>query len=521
MRFPYKAVSAVPPARTLLIVLALLAWNAGAAHATWSIVVADTSTGEVGVASATCLLNFDLKKGAGVIVVGKGAAQAQASGDPGMNRKTITEGLQQGLSAAEILALLKQTDPHLEDHQYGIAVPGKGSVTFTGDKTWAYTNGVAGTCGTLVYAIQGNVLTGEPVILVAEKLLLETPGDLSQKLMAAMHGAQSLGGDGRCSCNPGDPDGCGAPPIKKKKKKEKPWKSAHVAYMVVARIGDTDGVFNPTDGFANGNYYLDLNVIENSPTDPVDVLQGLFDDFRAAHAGHADHLRSEKAVFPDKIPADGASSAVLMIQLADLEGNLLTHGGAAVTVTHAPGSAGAAWIGAVQDHGDGTYTVPLRAGTQPGTDRFLVRVNDGLGRVTLYPFPELEVTSVELSADATVISAAAGDPVTFTLAGGPSLAGRLYLLLGTASGTAPGVFPGGVHVPLNPDLFTGLLLRWTGTAVLPGGLGVLDGAGGAQVTFDPPAGALAPFAGMRLHFTWITLQPLDFAATPRSVGVTP
>ena len=55
--------------------------------------------------------------------------------------------------------------------------------------------------GSLKYAIQGNVLTGALVIHQAEQALRTTQGDLSQRLMAAMHAARLAGGDGRCSCN--------------------------------------------------------------------------------------------------------------------------------------------------------------------------------------------------------------------------------------------------------------------------------------------------------------------------------
>jgi hypothetical protein len=362
------------------------------AHATWSIIIANTETGEVAIGSATCLKNFDLKKGAGVIVVGKGAAQAQASIDTsGLNRTTITNGLMQGLTAREILDLLMANDPNLQNHQYGIAELQGGMVTFTGSKTWAFTSGLSGKSGPLVYAIQGNVLTGEGVLIWAEQALIHTPGDVGQKLMAAMVMAKSYGGDGRCSCMEWDPDVCGCPPTKPNKKKDKYWKSAHVGYMVIARIGDTDGTFGPSTGFANGSYYMDLNVATTTPTDPVDVLESMFVDFRSSWDGHADHIQSEKTIHPSVIRANGNSSAELLIALVDINGHLIDHGGASVIVTHDANSAGATSIGPVVDHSDGTYTVRLAASFTTGTDIFRIVVDDRMGPVTLYPFPTLEV----------------------------------------------------------------------------------------------------------------------------------
>ena len=52
--------------------------------------------------------------------------------------------------------------------------------------------------------------------------------------MAAMQAARSMGGDGRCSCSPTLPTSCGSPPPSFTK-------SAHIAYMMVARAGDTEG----------------------------------------------------------------------------------------------------------------------------------------------------------------------------------------------------------------------------------------------------------------------------------------
>ncbi len=451
----------------------------GRALATWSIVIANTETGEVAVGSATCLPNFDLKKGAGGIVVGKGAAQAQASVDTtGQNRQTMVNGLLQGLTAQEILDLLKATDPKLETHQYGIAELQGGAVTFTGSKTMAFTSGLTGKSGPMVYAIQGNVLTGEGVLLAAEEALVHTPGDLGQKLMAAMHAAKYFGGDGRCSCKTWDPTGCGSPPNKKAKKENK-WKSAHVAYMVIARIGDTDGTFGPSTGFANGSYYMDLNVVETTPIDPVDMLQPLFEKFRSSLAGRADHILSQKTIYPSNIPADGKSEAELMIALVDIDDHLITHGGASITVTHDVQSAGASMIGPVVDHGDGTYSVTLTSSFTTGVDVFRIGVEGELspvtqGRVTLYPFPTLEVTAPSLLADTEEVSAFLGSPIGFSLSGGNDLAGRIYIVLGSSSGTEPGFLVNGVQVPLNPDLFSLLLLYWTGSPIFPDGLGTLD-----------------------------------------------
>ncbi|MFN6041354.1 MAG: hypothetical protein ACK46V_05560 [Phycisphaerae bacterium] len=63
---------------TIALALMSVAGIASPAHATWSIILIDTRTREVGIASATCLTGFDLRAGSPVVVTGVGAAAAQS-----------------------------------------------------------------------------------------------------------------------------------------------------------------------------------------------------------------------------------------------------------------------------------------------------------------------------------------------------------------------------------------------------------------------------------------------------------
>ena len=96
-------------------------------------------------------------------------------------------------------------------HVQKIDAQGRAS-TFTGTSTQAWAGGVLGEDGTLAYAIQGNLLAGSCVVPAAEAALVDTPGDLPERLMAAMEAARDQGGDGRCSCTSGSPTSCGCPP---------------------------------------------------------------------------------------------------------------------------------------------------------------------------------------------------------------------------------------------------------------------------------------------------------------------
>ena len=106
----------------------------------------------------------------------------------------------------------------------------------------------------------------------------------------ASEAARALGGDGRCSCTVGAPTSCGVPPPNFTK-------SAHVGFIVLARIGDVDGVCNPTVGCSSGRYYLNLNVIgSNRAPDPVLTLQADYALWRAALAGRPDQVHSTAAL---------------------------------------------------------------------------------------------------------------------------------------------------------------------------------------------------------------------------------
>ncbi|MBL8765056.1 MAG: VCBS repeat-containing protein [Phycisphaerae bacterium] len=220
-----------------LLAAAGLAMGASAreARATWSIVIMDTRTGEVALASATCLTGFDLQANTPVLLTGVGGATAQSFVDQtGQNRVFIRDQLLLGTPPLEILNGLAARDPGHQTRQYGIGDVMGRMATFTGTGAGLWAGGRTGQVGDLAYAVQGNVLTGAPVVDAAVAAIEQTPGDMADKLYAAMEAARSFGGDGRCSCSPGDPDGCGAPPP--------PFlKSAHIAYMLIARAGDRDG----------------------------------------------------------------------------------------------------------------------------------------------------------------------------------------------------------------------------------------------------------------------------------------
>jgi uncharacterized Ntn-hydrolase superfamily protein len=473
--------------RALLVVLCLLI-QAQTTAATWSIVVVDRRTGEVAVGAATCLARIDLKAGLPTVVPGVGAGVVQAAGSR-TDLVPMTEGLRVGLTPAEILPLVLAADPAPPVLQTGIVslVPGA-PVSFTGNLCGKARGGLVGEAGDLAYAIQGNVLANLDVVRDAERALLATPGDLSQKLMAAMEAARKIGGDGRCSC-PGGSANCGVPTGFRK--------SAHCGFMIVARIGDDAPPCRDGADCAAGVFFMTLNVAdrnaEPSDPDPVEQLAGRYAAWRSGRAGRPDAILS-KVDAPHSLPADGRTRRSVTVALADIEGAVLTSGGAGVVVAPLGGARLHARLGPVLDLGDGRYRFDLTATDAVGTDRLVITARDDGRVVTLYPY--LEVRSeppAALHAGIDRISASGGGTVPFVI-DRPDFAGAAWWLLVSAGDPAPGNPPGAG--PLAPAR-----RRWAGPFSRRVPAGTLDSGGRAEPELEVPSGALVELIGRRLSWT--------------------
>jgi hypothetical protein len=91
-----------------------------------------------------------------------------------------------------------------------------------------------------------------------------------------------------------------------------------------------------------------------------------------------------------------------------------------------------------------------------------------------------------LNADGSTLSASVGGKVTLSVQAPAAHAGKLYLLAGSLSGSAPGFLVNGWNVPLVPDAYLNLSLS-PNTPPLAGNLGFLNGNAAATASF-----ALAP-----------------------------
>jgi uncharacterized Ntn-hydrolase superfamily protein len=103
------------------------------------------------------------------------------------------EMLARGFSAEDTLSRLLADDSDREHRQVGIVDALGGSASFTGSSCFNWAGGVTGPG----YAIQGNILAGDQVVLAMQKTFLETRDELPERLYKALLAGDQGGGDRR------------------------------------------------------------------------------------------------------------------------------------------------------------------------------------------------------------------------------------------------------------------------------------------------------------------------------------
>jgi len=180
----------------------------------------------------------------------------------------------------------------------------------------------------------------------------------------------------------------------------------------------------------------------------------------------------------------------------------------------------------------GSLTVPNRVGsfTLQATNVFANVIRQG---ETGFPFWKVDaaigglatplvVNVVALTRDVPTLSLANPGSQNLALDAGTANAGRIYWLLGSASGIAPGIgLANGVHLPLNYDVYFQYSLDTITGPILNGNLGVLDAQGRANVVFTLPAGLPIEAASLTLHHAFALLFPLDFASNAVALDIDP
>jgi uncharacterized Ntn-hydrolase superfamily protein len=256
------------------------------AFATWSVIALDARTGQVIIASATCVrqAGFPQRKPNGardlmdvqaVIVPGVGVAACQAGVDNTReNQMLVYNELKKGTPPEQIIEMLKK-DPNIERRQFGILAMPRGE-TITARNNRAGFNGSGNSRSSLYfggqvgpdifYQVQGNTLLGDQVMHMAALAFTRATGTLADRVMAAMEAADQYGGDHRCNCgnNPLESSPCDN-------------RTSHVAYIAIADKSDEVGVTHN-----DGKYFAYISVTDDNTkpgesANPVKTLRARYD----------------------------------------------------------------------------------------------------------------------------------------------------------------------------------------------------------------------------------------------------
>jgi uncharacterized Ntn-hydrolase superfamily protein len=276
-----RARAARPLALATAAVLLLV--TASAVYATWSIIAVDRRTGQVVIASATCVPQGSFAgfpaKGLmdvqAIVVPGVGIAAAQAGVDATRrNQQLIYRELRAGTAPSEIIEKLR-ADSMIARRQFGIVdVRGRAAgFTGTGNGQVALDmqDRVPGT--DIVFSVQGNILASDEVVYQAARAMRESGGTMLDRVMAAMEAANREGGDRRCTCA-SEPATAATQTCT--------LRTSHVAYLLAADSADASGA-----SYNDGRYRLfidvtDENIRPDESPDPVATLRLRYDAWKRA-----------------------------------------------------------------------------------------------------------------------------------------------------------------------------------------------------------------------------------------------
>ncbi len=149
-----------------------------------------------------------------------------------------------------------------------------------------------------------------------------------------------------------------------------------VTFDVVSGGGFVSGASATTDAFgiaAVGSWTLGTRAGANGLSATATGLSAAPVTFTAIGVGGAaDASRSTLSPASASVTADGTSTQVLTVQAKDAGGDYLTSGGSTVTISRSSGSGS---VGAVTDHGNGTYSATVTAPTASGSGVFVATLD--------------------------------------------------------------------------------------------------------------------------------------------------
>jgi hypothetical protein len=101
----------------------------------------------------------------------------------------------------------------------------------------------------------------------------------------------------------------------------------------------------------------------------------------------------------------------------------------------------------------------------------------------------------------------------------------VYLLLGSVTGTSPGITAGGFTLPLNEDAYLHRTLASPNLPPLSGSFGTLSGSGTANAAFTMPLGLAPGLVGLTVHHAFVTVDVvsggISFVSNAAPLDLTP
>lgn len=261
----------------------LMCFGTSTAQDTFSITAVDPVTGLVGSAGASCI--------AGSIILSdvhpnRGVIHTQASYNA-TNQQVARNLMMLGYTPQQIIDSVVARDSNPTVRQYGITDFVGDTVRkagYTGVNCTNYKNHNLGPN----FTVQGNILLGQRILDSMYARFTNTVGTFEEKLMASLQGAKVIGADTRClSSN----------------------RSSISAFIRVAK---------PTDP-QSGPYWLDLNVQTTpSGTDPIDVLQNLFNQWQTTGISNNQGIYPESFTLHQNFPNPFNPNTTIMFDIAKL-----------------------------------------------------------------------------------------------------------------------------------------------------------------------------------------------------------
>jgi uncharacterized Ntn-hydrolase superfamily protein len=157
---------------------------------TFSIVACDRATGTWGVAVQSKF------PAVGAVVpfaeAGVGAIATQASANVAWGAEGLRR-MREGVGAKEVVKRLVEGDPGRDERQLGVVDTKGDAAAFTGKKCMEWAGHEVGDG----FTCQGNILFAPAVVRAMARTYESTPGDLADRLLAALFAGQREGGDRR------------------------------------------------------------------------------------------------------------------------------------------------------------------------------------------------------------------------------------------------------------------------------------------------------------------------------------